>query len=228
MHFFHNLLDLLFPSVCCACGKRLVQQEEVLCFRCRSILPKTQYLSSTENELKDRFLGRLPLKHALAALNYHKSGMAQKLLHALKYKGRTEIGEMFGRQMGDLIHAFEIGTEIDLIIPVPLHPKKLRKRGYNQSEFFAKGISEITGITGVPTAVRRIKHGESQTGKSREMRWKSVSDAFCVAEGYDLGNKHILLVDDVVTTGATIEACGARLMEKDVKTISVAAMAVAK
>lgn len=206
----------------------LVKNEELICFRCRSELPKVKYLNLKENELKERFEGKLPIEYAIASLNFLKSGITQKLLHEFKYNHKTEIGELFGRQVGGMLMEQTLVERIDLILPVPLHPKKERKRGYNQSHYFALGISEITGIPANFDLLRRIKHSKSQTSKTREMRWKSVEDAFSVTGNAQLKERHILLVDDVVTTGATIEACGNSLFAAGIAKLSIATLAIAK
>jgi ComF family protein len=228
MNFFNELLNLFFPNVCCTCGKNLVKNEEMMCFLCRSELPKVNYTDPNKNELKDRFAGKLNIEFAFAALNFYKSGITQRLLHQLKYKNRPEIGAFFGRMLGQQVVNSGIAQMVDLIYPVPLHPKKERRRGYNQSYFIAQGISETTGIAVIANNLQRTKHSESQTGKSRASRWESVKDAFTVRQPEKISARSILLVDDIVTTGATIEACGHQLLEANAKKISVAALAVAK
>lgn len=149
-------------------------------------------------------------------------------MHEFKYNNNTDIGELFGRQLGVQLQEHDIIKRIDCVVPVPLHPKKERKRGYNQSFFLAKGISEVSKVPVNHKDLQRVKHSESQTGKSREKRWKSVEDAFEVKEPQQIQSKHILLVDDVITTGATIEACGKTLFGAGVEKISVAALAIVK
>ncbi len=228
MKFFEDILNIFFPKVCATCGDTLVKNEELICFKCRTELPRANHQSSRDNELKDRFVGKLKVEYAWAGLLFYKSGITQKLLHEFKYNDHPEIGELFGRQLAQEINEEKIAEKIDMIIPVPLHPKKERKRGYNQSHYFANGISEITKVPVHTHYLKRIKHSESQTGKSREIRWKSVENAFEVQKPSELLSRHILLVDDVITTGATIEACGKKLYEAGVSKISIAALAIAK
>jgi ComF family protein len=228
MRLFNDLLNLFFPRICCTCENTLVKNEELLCFRCRSELPKANYPNLYENELKERFYGKLSVEYTIASVNFLKSGIAQKLLHEFKYNNKTEIGELFGRQIGEMLKEHQVSKQIDLIIPVPLHPKKERARGYNQSHYFALGISEVTGIPTRFDLLKRIKHSKSQTTKTREIRWKSVEHAFRVKKTHELYGAHILLVDDVVTTGATIEACGTKLFDAGVGKLSLAALAIAK
>jgi ComF family protein len=228
MNFFEDILNLFFPKLCCACDSPLVKNEELICFHCRTRLPKAVFKSPDNNELKDRFYGKMEIEFAFAYLYFHKSGLTQKLLHQFKYNNKPEIGSMIGNWLGFDLLKHELKSDIDLILPIPLHPKKQRKRGYNQSFHFAQGISDATKIPLDFNILKRIKHGESQTGKTREMRWKGVEQAFMVANDSSLQNKHVLLVDDVVTTGATIEACGRQLYKCGASKISVAAMAIAK
>lgn len=228
MNVFEDILNLFFPRTCCTCGKSLVQNEDLLCFRCRVELPKTEYISHDSNELIDRFYGKLDIKYGFVFLNFYKSGITQNLLHQFKYHNMPEIGELIGRWLGEeIVRNLEPGN-IDMIIPIPLHQKKQRARGYNQSFYFARGISKVTEIPVDTTIVKRIKHDKSQTGKTREMRWKGVEHAFDVNLNRAMKDKHVLLVDDVVTTGATIEACGKKLYNAGISQISVAAMAIAK
>jgi ComF family protein len=228
MRLLSDLINLFFPKVCCACGKSLVENEDIICFRCRADLPKVAYAFPDNNELKNRFSGKVKIEYALSILHFYKSGVTQRLLHEYKYKNKPEIGEIFGRQIGAILNENDLSGEIDLIIPVPLHPKKQRKRGYNQSHYFAKGISEISGIQVDYKNLIRIKHSESQTGKTREIRWKSVYDAFEIKNKTDFKSKHILIVDDIITTGATIEACATKLTESGTDKVSVATLAIAK
>jgi ComF family protein len=228
MNIFEDLLNLFFPNTCCTCDTTLVNNEELLCFRCRSQLPKTYYECPDSNELVDRFFGKLHILYGFAFLSFHKSGLTQKLLHQFKYHNKPEIGVMIGRWLGEDLQRYHNLKKVDLIVPIPLHQKKQRLRGYNQSYHFAKGISEILEIPVDTTLLKRIRHDKSQTGKTREMRWKGVENAFELTDNKSIKDKHILLVDDVVTTGATIEACGKHLYNSGVSQISVAAMAIAK
>lgn len=225
---FKDILNLFFPRICCTCGESLVENEEIICFRCRIQLPKANFINPLQNELKDRFFGKIELEYAFAGLYFYKSGITQVLMHQFKYQNQPEIGLMLGRWTGTEINDVQVSNKIDYIIPIPLHPKKERKRGYNQSYYFANGLSEITGIPVLNNGLKRVKNTESQTGKSREMRWLSVMEAFAVGEPERLNGKHILIVDDVVTTGSTIESCGKTLLNSGAGKLSVATMAIAK
>jgi len=228
MQFLTDILNIIFPKICCTCGQSLMKYEEILCFHCRRVLPKINFQNQKENELSDRFIGKINIEYAMAYLYFHKSGITQKLLHQLKYKNNPEIGEMIGHWFGQELKEKEIMKKAELIIPVPLHPKKERRRGYNQSHYFAKGISEITNIPIDLKSLKRIRYETSQTVKTKEHRWKSVEHAFEVHDRKKVENKHILLVDDIVTTGATMEACGLELLKNGASGLSIAALALAK
>jgi len=228
MRFFENLLNIIFPQVCCVCGAGLTKNEEIICFHCRSELPKNNFSNLRENELVNRFYGKLAIDFGVAYLDFHKSGITQKLLHQFKYNNYPEIGRLTGNWLGHELLKNKICDKIDIIIPVPLHPRKERKRGYNQSQYFAEGISEITKIPTEFSSLQRVNYEDSQTHKSKEQRWKSVKNAFQVIDKKNVKNKNVLLVDDVITTGATLEACGHQILQSGAAGISVAAMALAK
>jgi len=231
VRFLEDLLNIIYPRLCSNCGEALTKNEELLCFSCRSQLPRISFSDFLENELVDRFYGKLDIKYAAALLYFYKSGITQNIMHQFKYKGHLEIGVLFGKWLGFELVAQAATDDIDLIVPVPLHPKKQRKRGYNQSHHIAQGLSDITNIpTGFDLLIR-VKYQKSQTQKSKEQRWQNVKDAFELLpikgkEG--VSGKHILLVDDIITTGATLEACGRLLLENNAAKISIATIALAK
>lgn len=228
MIIFEDILNIIFPKVCCVCERGIKKNEELICFRCRSKLPKTKLLNEEENELLDRFYGRLKLNFGFTYLYFYKSGITQKLLHQFKYNSYPEIGVLLGNWVGHVLLKSKICKQVDIIIPVPLHPRKERKRGYNQSHYFAKGISEITNIPTEFKTLARVHHDESLTHKTRVLRWKSVEQAFRVMNKKNIKNKNILLVDDVITTGATLEACGNQILKCGAKSLSIVTMALAK
>lgn len=228
MRFLDDIINILFPKVCCSCNQGLTQQEDILCFRCRSDLPKIKYSNLKDNELVNRFYGKLDIDYGLSYLYFYKSGITQKLLHQFKYKSQPEIGELIGAWVGYQLIESKINDKIDLIIPVPLHKKKERKRGYNQSDFFARGIFEVTKIPIDNRSLKRINYEDSQTHKTKEERWKSVENAFSLKDNSIINSKRILLVDDVITTGATLEACGHQLLNNGAASLSIATMAMAK
>jgi len=228
MRFFNDIINLLFPRVCGVCDQGLAQNEDVLCFHCRSELPKIEFSDVQENELVNRFYGKLDVDFGISYLYFYKSGITQKLLHQFKYKNQPEIGELIGSWVGYKLMESKIEDGIDLLIPVPLHKKKERIRGYNQSYFFAKGISEVTRIPIDNTSLKRINYEDSQTHKTKAERWKSVENAFSIDDNRFIDSKRILLIDDVITTGATLEACGHQLLNHGAASISIATMAMAK
>ncbi len=228
MHLFKDVLNIIFPKVCCSCDRGLTKNESLICFHCRSELPKTNVSDAYDNELVNKFLGKLEINFGLAYLYFLKSGITQKLLHQLKYNNVPEIGELLGKWLGADMNMHQLTGNIDLIVPVPLHPKKQRKRGYNQSHHFAMGISEITDIPIDFQSLKRILYNKSQTHKTKEQRWKSVEHAFHISNDELIKNKNVLLVDDVITTGATLEACGHQILKCGAKGLSIATIAIAK
>ncbi len=228
MRIIEDLLNIIFPKNCCICDSGLSRNEEHICFHCRSELTKTNFTNLHDNELTNRFYGKISIDFGMSYLYFHKSGITQKLMHRFKYNNYPDIGHIIGKWIGYEILTKKLTSEIDIIVPVPLHPKKESKRGYNQSQYFASGISEITKIPTVFDSLIRVDYDGSQTLKSREKRWKSVEHAFEVVNKKGIENKKVLLVDDVMTTGATLEACGHQLIKKGALGICVATMALAK
>lgn len=230
----NNILDdftaLLFPEYCYACEKSLAKGEAIVCTNCRLKLPYTNLhllQHKTDNILAHRFYGKVPVKHALAYLYFKRSGRVQKLLHALKYKGIQEIGETLGQWYGVNLKENGYITEFDLILPVPLHRVKERKRGYNQAESFAKGLATQLEVSWFEQVLVRQVNTATQTHKSRPERWANVEHVFKVQKPALVTGKRILIVDDVLTTGATLEACALTLLRAGCKEISVAAIAAA-
>lgn len=228
MQFIDDLLNILFPNLCCTCRNVLTKNEEVLCFKCRSELPKTNFQNFHENELIDRLFGKVSISFGIAYLYFYKSGITQKLLHQFKYNNYPGIGNMIGRWIGHELEQKSMLKKTDLIIPVPLHPKKEKNRGYNQSLFLALGISEVTKIPVENKLLKRKYFNESQTLKSKEQRLKSVENAFQLQENKEIKSKNILLVDDVITTGATLEACSLVMHRQGASEIGIATLAMAK
>ena len=224
----NDLFLLAFPNNCTLCSKSLSEGEKDLCFTCIDTLPQTQYHTVADNPVAQHFWGRVPLVHAAAYLHIHSQNITQDLLHLLKYKGKKKLGIKAGRLYGyQLLESDSLFKDIDMIVPVPLHPRRERERGYNQCDYFAEGLSQVMGIPYYPHAMRRIKENISQTKKSRYERWENVEGIFELAELALVKDKHILLVDDVVTTGATIESCAGALLQADGVRISVATIATA-
>lgn len=200
-----DILSLVFPQCCYCCGTTLICGEEIICCECRYKLPYTDFHLHADNPLAKQFWGRVKFESASSCFYFTQNSGIRKLIHKLKYADRPELGVWLGKQCANRMPA---SPKPDLIIPVPLHPERLKKRGYNQSEQIARGISEVSGIPLVTGALTRLKSTPSQTGmSSRFKRHSNVYNSFAVIKPEELRHKCILLVDDVITTGATIEAC---------------------
>ncbi len=220
-----NFLSLFFPNYCMGCGEPLTRGEELLCTFCLFHLPRTYFHQDPGNPAARIFWGRVRLEMASSFVFFHKGGNVQELLHQLKYQGKKEIG----RYLGEL-YAYELGDtkafdDIDMIIPVPLHPKKQRKRGYNQSQCFAEGLAGIMKVPVESKCLFRKENSATQTKRSRYERWENVEDIFGLRDSGKIAGKHVLLVDDVITTGATIEACASILL--NIEGTRVSAMSIA-
>lgn len=226
--YFTDLFNLFYPNACLSCSKTLIKGEEVLCFKCENELPQTGYWNQPGNRLAQRFWGRVPLQGTVALFKFHKGGEIQNLLHALKYKGRKEAGVYCGNMLGHYLRQPDsIIQNVDLIVPVPLHWKKEKTRGYNQCEPFAEGLAKVLNIPFSLTALERVHENTSQTKKSKFERFENVSQIFGVKNASLLKGKHVLLVDDVVTTGATAEACLQTILSVPETKVSFAAIATA-
>jgi ComF family protein len=206
-----SVINLFYPRVCAACGEPLLKDEETVCLKCRFLLPKTGYELNPDNPLAQTFYGRVPFHAVTACFFFAKSGKVQHLIHELKYKGNKEAGVFLGQQLGESIKEAPLFQGIDYLIPIPLHPKREKKRGYNQSLMIAQGIHEVTGIPIGDKYLVRAVNTATQTKKSAEERFKNVKDIFEVRHDEELQEKHVLLIDDVLTTGATLEACAHQL-----------------
>lgn len=225
MSLWSDIWHFFFPSCCLICGRMLLVGEEHVCFRCLSGLPRTRMHLCKENEIEKSFWGKFPVERASAFLYYAKEGDVKKILVDLKYDGNADIGRFFGRCMAREIRPSGFFEGIDGIMPVPLHPKKQRMRGYNQSRMLAEGISSVTGIPLWDSLLVRTQFTESQTRKGSYERWLNVREVFGCLSLESLEGKHILLVDDVLTTGATLVACADALCEVGGLRISVLTLA---
>ena len=223
-----DFLSLFFPQYCMGCSGPLVKGEDILCTRCIAELPKTHYHKQAENPVLSRLAGRLPLRFGWAFLKFRKGGTVQRLLHQLKYNNRPEIAERLGRAYGHELAQESFAGEFDLIIPIPLHRARLRHRGYNQSAHFAKGLGEALKIDWAESVSIRTQATPTQTRKTRAERWENVRNVFSVNTRVGVEQKRILLVDDVITTGATLEACGQHLLDCGCASLSIACIAEAQ
>ena len=223
-----DFFSLLFPRYCLSCDGPLASEEETLCTTCIYELPKTNYHLEPENPVMGKFYGLIRIKHAFAYLKFVKNGKVQKLMHQLKYGNHPEIALLLGRWFGQELKDQYFHQEFDLIVPIPLHRSRLRQRGYNQSDPFAQGLSESLGIPWDAEVLQRVIKSQTQTLKGREERWRNVSNIFEINKPNQVQGKKLLLVDDVITTGSTLESCGNTLYQGDCLELSVCTIAVSQ
>lgn len=222
---FKSLFNLFFPQVCLGCGSFIQSNENVICTFCRHELPLTNHHFEAENEIIKKFYGRIPIEFGVAMIYFHKKGIAQELIHNLKYRNHQEIGTMLGKWYAEDLKSLAIAKNFDFIIPVPLHKKRLKERGYNQVEEFGKAMSSILQVDYDDSILHRNFHSKTQTKKNFFGRTEIKKDLFDVTFSEAHHNKHFLLIDDVITSGATIEACARALLKIPDAKISIAAMA---
>jgi ComF family protein len=221
------VVDLLFPKVCYACLNLLSDNEDTVCVDCRHDLPVTNFHFDDSDAVEKVLYGRAEIEHGTALFRFEKKGNVQRLIHNLKYKGQEHIGFILGNWLGGELKTIEAYQQIDVVIPVPLHKNKLKKRGYNQVEKFGQQIAEALNAQYVDDVLVKITNTKSQTAKGRFARWMNNDELFALKNMDVIDSKHILLVDDLITTGATLEACINVLNQaKNIK-ISIATMAIA-
>jgi ComF family protein len=223
-----ELLQLLFPNLCNACGQPLVKSEQLICLTCRFDLPYTDFHLYADNLVAKQLWGRMTFEHATAMLYFKKGGRVQQILHSMKYKGRPELGVLLGELLADTILQSNMPWNVDLILPVPLHKKREKLRGYNQSLCIAEGLSAGLHLPVYKNVLVKRSSTSSQTKKGRFSRYENLKSAFSIVDDTEIKGKHILLVDDVITTGATIEACASALNLAGIATLSIAAIAYTK
>jgi ComF family protein len=222
-----GVLHLLYPDLCVACQKDLPLQHSCFCLSCRLKCQPFGLDNLHENEIHFRLWGRLPIQWAAAGYHFTRKSPIQKALHQLKYHNKPDLGLVLGRELGKKILASSGFRPVDAIVPVPLHPKKERIRGYNQSAMFALGLSEVLQVPVFSRALVRKSFSGSQTTRKRMERFENTGSVFSVAQAQRLSGKHILLVDDVLTTGATIEMCGLEVLSLPGTELSLAVIAAA-
>lgn len=228
LSLWDDFVKLIYPAYCLACEQSLVKGEETICTNCRATLPRTHFHLDPVNPVATRFYGLTPIERVLPYLHFSRKGIVQKLLHQLKYKKHPEIGQILGKIYGYELHKAGVLTDIDLIIPVPLHPLKQKQRGYNQAMAFAEGLSEATGLPITEEGLVRTRYTETQTKKGKASRWQNVNEVFHVDPVPLLQGKHVLLVDDVVTTGATASVCAQKLLDAGSQKVSLAFIAAGR
>jgi ComF family protein len=216
---------LLYPSLCFGCGNNEIGETEFICISCLSSLPYTQFEKIRNNPIEKLFWGRTNIKFACSTFYYIEQTPLQQLIHQVKYKEQQKLGIYLGSAMGNLLNPVFSENEVDLLIPMPLHPKKLKKRGYNQASLLCDGIRKITGRDYDDTLLVRTENTSTQTKKTRLERWENVHTVFSVNEYSKIRDKHILLVDDVITTGASTEACAQTLLNAGSKSVAICSLA---
>ncbi len=222
------MLNLFFPKLCRGCDNELLANEVEICTFCRHQLPLTAFHQNGSDELQKIFYGRVPVLNATALLYFQKNGLVQKFVHALKYKGAVNIGNEFGKWLGSELKDIKNYQEIDAVIPVPLHKKKLRQRGYNQVEGFGTEIAKALNVEYIDDVLVKITPTTSQVFKERVARIFSQQEVFTTQNEQKIKGKHLLVVDDIITSGATLESCGSKLLRTEGVKLSFAAIAITK
>ena len=211
MKWISDLIDLIFPRTCLVCGELLSPQEKDFCINCLSTLPKIEKIRL--DDIEKSFWGKVEIERATSFMYYHKNSPYNNLIHRLKYKNRPDTGDRLAFLAAKEIAESGFFDDIDAIVPLPLSKRKMRQRGYNQCDYIAKGLSRATGIPVIKNAVKRLKSNETQTHKSRDERWQNVEGIFALSDATLLEGKHILLIDDILTTGATLASCAKSIQE---------------
>ena len=225
--YFADFVALLFPELCAACNASLVASENVICSDCRYNLPYTNFHTQPDNIVAQQFYGKINVAAAYALYFFNKGGNVQNLMHHFKYSGMKQIGNILGNIAGNQLAENPVFNTVDYIIPVPLHKKRLKMRGYNQSACFADGLAQKLNAAVEIDNLVRIVATDTQTHKSRFARFENMQEVFAVSNSPRLEGKHILLVDDIVTTGSTLEACGIELLKVPGLKLSIATIAYA-
>lgn len=222
---FNNIFNLFFPELCLICENSLIENNQILCVSCRFNLPTTNFSNWKNNEVEKSFYGRVDIEAATSLLYFNRKGNVQQLIHQLKYKNQQIVGAFLGNWLGEDIILSKRFTQLDCIIAVPLHKNKIKKRGYNQVTKFGESLSNKLKIPLLENVLIKVSKTQSQTFKNRFERSKKLDDYFQLSDKKILKNKHILLIDDIITTGATLEACCIQLLKTDNVKISIATMA---
>ena len=208
-----GLLHLIYPDLCAGCGTDLVGTKELICLECMESLPLTNFHLYQNNPVEKIFAGRLPVRAASAYVYFTKQSAMQHILHQIKYKNNKELGYYFGRKMGMALRQSAFYDDVNALVPLPLYFKREKRRGYNQAKLICEGMAEVMSIPVMDQVVQRKSASETQTSKNRKERWENINGKFLLTGAEAIAQKYILLVDDVVTTGATLEACGIELLK---------------
>lgn len=218
-----SILHLIFPHVCQGCGTDVLSMDHHLCLKCLEDLPQTDFHLFADNPMEKHFWGRLPVVNGTSQFYYTKESMMQKLMHEFKYRGNKELGLYLGRLLGRSLQESRF-NDIEALVPLPLFPSKEKKRGFNQSQVLCEGITEILSIPVLNDVIVRIADTETQTKKNRVERWQNMEGKFELIDPQSVKGRHVLLIDDVITTGATLEACGRELIKAEGLRLSIATL----
>ena len=219
------LLHLFFPHLCAGCSSDMIDDQELICFQCMLSLPYTQFESIENNPVEKLFWGRTKIEHAFSIFYYIPDSPLQQIIHHIKYKNNPALGVYMGKIMGLKLKSFFAMNAVDLMLPMPLHPKKEYTRGYNQASVLCEGIQETTDISYLNHTLIRNFNTSTQTKKSRIERWENVAEVFEITDPAAFEHKHILLIDDVITTGASTEACANLLIKNKAASVSICSLA---
>ena len=221
----HPLLHLFIPHRCAGCGSDIMSRQQVLCMHCINRLPVTSFCDHANNPVEKIFWGRMNVTSAASYLFFSKDSVLQHIIHELKYKGNKELGMFIGHKMGEALLNAQRFKEVSALIPLPLFAARERKRGYNQATLLCRGMAEVLNLPVLTQVIHRHTHSETQTNKNRIDRWLNMQGKFVLQHPEAISGKHILLVDDVITTGATLEACGQELLTAPNTRLSIMTMA---
>jgi ComF family protein len=225
--YIEGVTQLIYPTLCYGCGNDAVTTNTAICFECMQRLPETRFTNIPNNNVERIFWGRIDVQAATSLFFFNKNSLLQQLMHQLKYNNKPQVGEAFGKMLGTALLNSSRFNHIEMLTPIPLSKKRLHQRGYNQAWHICKGIQDVTNIPIVDSITYRTKDNETQTHKTRQERWLNMQDVFAVDEAQSLSYKNILLVDDVITTGATLETCAQTLQQKTNAKISIATIGIA-
>ncbi|MDR0725052.1 MAG: ComF family protein [Prevotellaceae bacterium] len=222
-----GLIGLVFPNYCEVCGTPLVRGERYVCLACLYKMPRTRFWEKENNDIEKLFLGKINIERACSLFFFRKGSDYRLVIHKLKYKGKYAIGLRLGEELGACLESSSLYKNVSMLVPVPLHPAKERIRGYNQSEFIARGIANVINRPIEKHNLIRTKYTETQTNKNASERWENVQSVFDVKNSSRLNGEHILLIDDVITTGSTIESCASTILNSCSCKVSIASIGYA-
>lgn len=222
-----DLLNMIYPRICPGCGMPLNRREKVICLYCISSIPKTGFIDRGQNPVERLFYGRMSPVSANAYMYFRKSGISQRLMHQIKYNGNKELGFHLGMLFGNQVVSSGSAILPDIVTCIPLHPEKKKKRGYNQSEEIARGFAGAVQRPFMPDLVTRNVNNSTQTRRKRYQRWENTESVFNVDMSVSIEHKVVALIDDVITTGATMEACSNAILKVGMSKVSLYALCLA-